>query len=215
MGYETKLSDIIASLPEISGGFLYSPDQGVYSNQAETIGSDTALQHVSLKLTKMSSMLSVHFRDTGGIRITFKDLILFGMGIEEGHWLFLFHQPSLSPGMIKMTVQMALNIESEEVPQTPDVSPTGTGEGESVTEDLFDPGSELSVPLESIRAELAKYIGPVAELVIEDSVETWAAESTPSLGNLPGLIELLLEEIEREDDRNEFKDSLKSILGEG
>ena len=28
MDYEVKLSDIIASLPEIEGGFLYSPDSG-------------------------------------------------------------------------------------------------------------------------------------------------------------------------------------------
>ncbi len=33
MDYVAKLSDIIATLPEVSGGFLYARDRGIYSNQ--------------------------------------------------------------------------------------------------------------------------------------------------------------------------------------
>lgn len=40
MNYEAKLSDIIASLADIEGGFLYSPEDGLYADMS------TAIDHV-------------------------------------------------------------------------------------------------------------------------------------------------------------------------
>jgi hypothetical protein len=218
MEYEAKLSDIIASLPEVAGGFLYAPDKGIYSNQTAGIANDGSLQQVSMKLTKIVSMISVHFHDTGGIRVCFKDLILFGTVIEDGHWLFLLHQPSLSLGMIKMTVQMALNIEPDVTPQSQlsevsqDVTDSNinTSATEDIMEILLAPESELREPLTGIQKQLALHIGPVAELVFQDSVEIWAGNATPSLENLPELISMMEEEIDDDDDRKTFRDNLKS-----
>ncbi len=221
MEYESKLTDIIASLPEVSGGFLYSPEKGIYSNQAGPTLSDTALQQVSLKLTKIVSMLSIHFNDTGGIRITFKSLILFGMKIEEGNWLFLLHQPSLTPGMIKMTVQMALNIQQEDSPpvQAPQVqtdsfddSTDNGSDVKTLIASVMDPQSDLSKPLLVIQEELATHVGPVAELIFEDSMETWCTNSSPSLESLPELIAMLEAEIDDESDRATFMENMKSYL---
>lgn len=222
MEYATKLSDIIASLPEIMGGFLYSAEQGVFSNQAESVADASALHRIGLKLTKASSMLSAHFHDTGAIRVTFKDLVLFGQMLGEGNWIFLFHDPSLSPGMIKMTVQMAINIEAEEEPPAMEGQAIGDTEelpeaepGAPATyETLMAEDSELRTPLTIIRDELAKFIGPVAELVMEDTVETWAQTTPAELANLPALIEALSVELDGNDDFEQFKDSLKDIQAE-
>lgn len=220
MEYEAKLSDIIASFPEISGGFLYSPEIGIYSNQTAGFADDDSLQQVSQKLTKIVSMLSVHFHDTGAIRVTFKDLILFGTPIDEKRWLFLLHQPSLSPGMIKMTVQMALNIIPDEVPQTQiseishtdnTTSASSEKSGNDIVNILLASDSEFNKPLVAIQEELAQHIGPVAELVFRDSLELWASKTTPSLEKLPELLSMLEKEIDDEDDRNVFRDSLKSL----
>lgn len=215
MDYDSKLADIIASLPEVSGGFLYAPDSGIYSNRTGDIANDESLQQISLKLTKIVSMLSVHFHDTGAIRVYFKDMILFGTMIKQGHWLFLLHQPSLSPGMIKMTVQMALNIKTEEAPQTeisevPQKTPGSKQSNDDIMAILLSDESELRDPLVNIQSQLAHFIGPVAELVFQDSVETWASKNTPSLENLPELISMVGEEIDDDDDRNEFSNSLQS-----
>jgi len=220
MEYEAKLSDIIASLPEVAGGFLFAPDRGLYSNQAFDIADDDSLQQVSLKLTKMVSMLSVHFHDTKAIRVNFKDLILHGTSMQDGHWLFLFHQPSLSPGMLKMTVQMALNIEADPIEpnQTnedfpsfdPPIETIETPE-EDIMETLLDPDSELYTPLSTIQDQLAYYIGPIANLIFKDSIELWAAKNSPSADTLPYLIDILEEEIDNKEDRKTFRNCLNSI----
>ncbi len=213
MDYEAKLSDIIASLPEIEGGFLFSPDNGIYANMASGIAGDEGLLQVALKFSKISSLLSVHFQDTGNFRATFKDLILFGMLVEKNHWLFLFYQPTLSPGMLNMTVKLALNIEeSETETAVSEPEPAHEAAGKSILPILLDPESELSEPLNTIKDALARYIGPVAELVFEETAEDWGNNFPPIHENLHELISVLENEIDDDDDREAFKGALKPFL---
>ena len=172
MEYESKLTDIIASLPEVDGGFLYNTTRGIYSNQTAGTFDDSSLLQASTKLSKIVSMLAVHFHDTGGIRVTFKDLILFGLMFEENNWLFLLHHPSLSPGMVKMTVQMALNIQHAEESAPPPVEAVVVDK-EALFDILMSDESELRQPLTTIEEELATHIGPVAELVFVASINEW------------------------------------------
>lgn len=210
MEYESKLTDIIASLPEVDGGFLYDPARGIYSNQTAGTVDDSSLLQVSSKLSKIVSMLTIHFHDTGGIRVTFKDLILYGLRFKEDNWLFLLHHPSLSPGMVKMTVQMALNIHQEEEPQVPIVAQTT--DSDALLELLMDDESELRKPLITIQEELASHIGPVAELVFIDAIEEWGS-APPSLETLPELLDILEKEIDEEDACTLFRENLTSIAG--
>jgi len=219
MEYEEKLSDIITSLPEVSGGFLYSADRGVYSNQTNRTADNFDLNNVGGKLSKIVSMLAVHFHDTGAIRITFKEQILFGMMIEDHHWLFLFHAPSLTPGMVKMTVQISLNIHADEgaVEQTAPFAPpetTAIEPSENTLQLLLAPESELSKPLNAIRDQLAEQIGPVAKLVFADSIRLWGNSTSPSLATLPELLTLLDTEIDDDNDLAVFRTKVNDILGE-
>ncbi len=212
MEYESKLTDIIASLPEVDGGFLYEPTKGIYSNQTAGTVDDSSLLQVSTKLCKIVSMLAVHFHDTGAIRVSFRDLMLFGMMFEEDNWLFLLHHPSLSPGMITMTVQMAFNVQQTEDPEPPPVEET-VEDKEALLTNLMADESELRLPLTTIQEELATHIGPVAELVFIDSINEWR-DAPPSLETLPELIDSLAEEIDDEDARMLFRKTLTSLTGE-
>lgn len=201
MNYQVKLSDIIASLPEISGGFLYAQDKGILSNQTAGRIDDKSLQQTGLKLTEVVSMLSAHYHDTGDIRITFQNFVLFGTRIKNNQWMFLFHQPSLSPGMIKMTVQMALHVEQKE--QKPEANDL---------KKALSPDSQLNIPLNTIHEELTLYIGPVADLVFHDSIELWNSKTTPSLEAIPSLIAILETEIDNKAHRTAFKNKMNTLV---
>lgn len=212
MEYESKLTDIIESLPEINGGFLYAPERGIYSNQTAGIADDISLQNVGVKLSKIMSMMAIHFHDTEGIRVTFKDLILYGVMTEDNHWLFLFYQPSLSFNMVKMTVQMALNIKFEEEEEEIIEEPTPPVAKKFDIEDLAGPDSELGPPLITIQEELASHIGPVAEPVFLEAVEKWSKNS-PSIESLPELISALEMEIDDERAAKLFVKNLATYAG--
>ena len=210
MEYESKLTDIINSLPEINGGFLYAPDRGIYSNQATGIADDESLQSVSIKLSKIVSMMTIHFQDTEGIRVTFRDLVLYGVMMKDNDWLFLLYQPSLSYNMVKMTVRMALNIKFEENVITEQPSPPVAEKFD--IEDIMGPESVLGPPLITIQEELATHIGPVAEIVFLDAVKAWSKDA-PSIESLPELISTLELEIDDEKAAKVFMDNLESFAG--
>jgi hypothetical protein len=219
MEYETKLSDIIASLPEVAGGFLFAPDKGLYSNQTIDIADTESLEQIGTKLSKIVTLLTVHFHDTKSIRVSFKDLVLYGTKIPNSHWLFLLHQPSLSPEMLKMTVHMALNIEAKplEHPQPKDNNPSpidlaqaNDTQDQEIMATLMASDSDLSVPLTKIKENLALHIGPISQIVFEDSIDVWAVNGSPSLDNLPDLIDILEKEIDNKDARNSLRNCVKS-----
>lgn len=225
MEYEAKLSDIIASLPEVSGGFLYSIEKGVYANQTSDFAGDASIEKICSKLINIVSMLTEHYQDTGGIRVSFKEYILYGTQIAPDHWLFLLHQPSLSTGMIKMTVGMAMNIEAEESPTHAPEAPsqenspaptenTTSDAGESIMDILLAPESELRDPLSNMEEQLAHFIGPVAGLIFKDSVEAWARNGTPSMENFPALLDMIENEIDDEDDSIAFRKIFSVEKGE-
>ncbi len=216
MDYEAKLTDIVASLPEVSGGFLYERSRGIYSNQTAGMAADDSLQQVAFKLTKIVSMLSVHFHDTDGIRVVYNDLILFGTNIKNDEWMFLLHQPSLSAGMIKMTMQMALNINQEEPPQYEPEQPMFEEviPVDNQMESLLSSDAEFKEPLQTIQSKLAHYIGPVAELVFQDSIKMWGMAAPPTLARLPDLISILEKEIENKSDRTAFRNQLMTLYKE-
>ncbi|MBU0943000.1 MAG: hypothetical protein KJ804_13605 [Proteobacteria bacterium] len=222
MNYEAKLSDIIASLPEIQGGFLFAPERGVYGNQATGITNVDDLLQVALKFSKIFSQFSVHFHDTGNFRVTFKDLVLFATVLEQGQWLFLFYRPSLSPSMVNMTVQLALNIQSDDeeekdileiTPPLAEPTPTSITPENKARNTGIAPESKLNGPLNTLKNELSKYIGPVAELIFEDFREEWETKFSPTPENLPELIRVLAEEIDNANDRKTFKKAMETFSG--
>lgn len=72
----------------------------------------------------------------------------------------------------------------------------------------------MSRPLNSIKDELSKYIGPVAELIFEELTEEWGTNFSPTFKTLPDLIRLLEEEIDNDDDRKTFNKAVDAFLVE-
>ncbi len=226
MNYEAKLSDIIASLPEIEGGFLYSLENGLYGNNALTMADEIGLNSIAIKFHKINAMLTTHYNDTGNFRVTYKDLILFAMALPNDHWLFLFYQPTLSPTMLNMTIQLALNVESDEPETVPphdiqqateivtEPEPDAVDNFEETLKDLLHPSSDISKHLLTMKEQLATFIGPVAELVFDESVKQWIGTVTPSRDTLLDLRDILLEEVDNEEDRETLSTTVATLLKE-
>ncbi len=226
MNYEAKLSDIIASLADIEGGFVYSAEDGLYADISPDIATPESLSRIGEKFTRINSLLAPHYFDISRLRITFKDLVLCAIPLPESYWLFLFCRPGLSPTMLNMTVQLALNVgddESEsispsaEVPiheETPDTIDQEEESVHDLLESLLQPASRMSRPLLEIKELLPEFIGPVADLVFEESIRKWAELETPSRENMLDFNDIILLEIDDENDREQITEITKTFLKE-
>lgn len=224
MNHESFLSDLVTSLPEIHGAFLFSPQDGILASHFENSINDFNLPAMGKKITTIAATASGHLDDISNIQVTFDNMILSGRLLPDQNWLVIEHAPELSNGMIRMTLQLALNNSSRESDtqdrqSEPPVNKTLAAEPAVVKEvsqvdtlALMSPGAPLAKPLNTLQEELANYIGPAAVPVFQEILATWCQDNTPSLTTLKYLIPLMDKEIEESEDIKTFHENIKDLF---
>ena len=218
MAYQDILENLITSLPGINGAFIYNNQQGVLESKDVTQTNTVQKAEIGKVFSQAFFMMSVHFNDINTIRLNYQHMTLLGGRFRESDYLVVLCGPDISSGMTRITVQMAINNLKEladpaQQLQTSDLQPDVQESPPVVnTDTLLEPDSSLAKPLIQIRQELAKLIGPVADILFSDVLNDWAQQYTPSLDTLDQLIELLANEIGTKSDGDEFRNSVSQLL---
>lgn len=224
MNHKSFISDLSTSLPELHGAFLFNPQADILATHVGVSISDFKPLAIGKKITAIAAKTALQFNDIKQIQLTCDDMILSGRQLPDQNWLVLIHSPELSSGMIRMTLQFALNNSSQEdaSPDQPDetsatemaaAEPTLPQESSPVdTLALMSPGSPLADPLNELQNELANYIGPAATPVFQDVLTEWCRQHTPGLTTLKFLIPLLDKEIEDSADISSFHSNIKDLF---
>ncbi len=218
MSVNTILNDLVESLPDIYGGFICEPHQGIVASQLSLIGSEQDCQEIFSKVEKIFLMASAHYTDIKRLKFCYETTILLAYPLSDGRWLFLTHAESVAPGMVQMTVGVALNALMEDSGATDiDNSAKVVKEDESVDEQVINldtslaPGGELFEPMEKIKKVLIKTLGPIGEIILEDALESWSKKVSPTLANITELYPFLEEEVDDAEQYSKFKELLGSM----
>jgi len=215
MNHKTFLSDLITSLPEINGAFLFSSRSGIVAKQLDQVTSGFNPLAIGKKITGIAAIASKQLNDITQIEVNFETMILSGRLLPDQNWLFLLHAPELSSGMIRMALQMALNNSNQEGDdaEANQADPPAEDAIKQVDlEVLMSPGAPLAKPLNILQDELANFIGPAAVPVFQDIVNAWCQEYTPARDTLKHLIPLIDKEIESAEDINTFHTNIKDLF---
>jgi len=224
MNHESFLSDLTTSLPELHGVFLFNPQADILATHIGNSISDFNPLAIGKKITTIAAKTAAYLDNIRQIQVTCDNMILSGRLLPDQNWLVIVHSPELSSGMIRMTLQFALNNCSQEndtldrqaeTPVTEMVAAEPAMPHESTPIDtlaLMSPGSPLAAPLNELQDELANYIGPAAIPVFQDVLTAWCQEHTPALTTLKFLIPLLDKEIEDSEDINSFHTNIKDLF---
>ncbi len=217
MNHEVFLADLVTSIPELQGAFLFSPPTLLASYSGHAISHCSPLAIIK-KITAVIDMASVHLPDIMQIQVTFDHMILSARLLPDQKWLLLLHTPQLSTGMINLTLQLALNnsyqdsaIESS--PSAPAVNEQPAAGPETINIDtlaLMAAGAPLAKPLNDLQDALAHCIGPAAFPVFQDILSVWCRQHIPALATLKYLLPLLEREVE--DSNNTFHNTIKDLL---
>ena len=223
MNHATFLSDLVTSLPEINGAFIFSPQADILASHIGDSISDFNPLAIGKRLSAIAKKASAHLHDINHIQVTFDTMILSGRLLTDQNWLFIVHAPELSSGMIRMTLQLALNNSSQESEATQPAPPsekTAAVEPAADSQDLIPvdinsllaPGAPLSKPLHALQDALANCIGPAAIPVFQEILSAWCQDHTPALNTLKHLIPLLDKEIEDSEDIKTFHTTIKDLF---
>ncbi len=224
MNHATFLSDLVTSLPEINGAFIFSPQADILASHIGDSIIDFNPLAIGKRLSAIAKKASAHLHDINHIQVTFDTMILSGRLLTDQNWLFIVHAPELSSGMIRMTLQLALNNsfqESDEATQpAPPSEKTAAVEPAADSQELIPvdidsllaPGAPLSKPLHALQDALANCIGPAAIPVFQEILSAWCQDHTPALNTLKHLIPLLDKEIEDSEDIKTFHTTIKDLF---
>jgi hypothetical protein len=224
MNHTVFLSDLAASLPEVKGAFLFTPQAGILAQHLDDSIGHFNLLGIGRKLTRVATLAAGQLHDLTKIEVILDTMILSGRQLPDQSWLFLIHAPELSGGMIKMALQMALNNSANEIdsPVPLHQPPVAAFVAETPpvveevrmtvdTEALMAAGAPLATPLNSLQDALANFIGPAAIPVFHDVLTIWGQEYIPSTGTLKHLVPLVANEIDDNDDKKSFLNHIATL----
>jgi hypothetical protein len=228
MNHDLFLADIVTSMPEIGGAFLFSPQDGVLATHSGNASVSFNSLAVAEKMAAVAAMASNQFQDLTQLQVSFDTIILSGRLLPDGNWLCLLYTPDLSVGMIRMALQIALNNSAQghhgetspasppvqEAPVTEQLPPQEAPRAEIAvdTDALLAPGAPLAGILNVLQGGLAHCIGPVAVPVFHELLVAWCQNHTPSTETMKHLITLIEEEIDDEESVKGFHNKIKNIL---
>lgn len=215
MKHAIFLSDLITSLPEVNGAFLFSYESGIIAKDLDQQTSGFNPLAIAKKIAGIAAIASEQLNDITQIEVNFDTMILSGRLLPDQNWLFILHTPELSSGMIKMALQMALKNRSQESDDTEanQAEPPAVEEIKQVDlAAMMSPGAPLAKPLNILQDELAYFIGPVAIPLFQDIVNTWCQEHTPALNTLKHLVPLIEKEIDDTKDIKAFHANIKNLI---
>ncbi len=211
MAYQDILVNLVNSLPEIYGAFIYNDNDGVLHSRETRATNNLQKQQVGKAFSKVHFMMSMHFKDISCIRFNYVKMTLIGGQFGDNNYLIVFCGKDIASGMTRITVQMALNNLNENS-SSPEQQNDANDRAKLNPEELLHPESHLADPLNKIKQELARQVGPVANVLFEDALSSWAKEANPTHERLPLLIEKLVNEIGAGDESSAFQNAINKVL---
>lgn len=202
------MQDIVDSLCALKGvrhAAIYKQGELVHSNLTEA-------QQSSLK--KSSAVISQIFSAADAIGKTHNEIFLgvesgylAGFRLDKGHIALLLTEKKINFPMMSMGVKSASEAIKQLVQQEQDelerLRLLAANSQPVAAVDV--PTDESLVPVfDSYTKLLMGFLGPAAEVVVEDAVESWKKTYVQSTKNLPYLLALLEAELDSPEEREAF-----------
>jgi hypothetical protein len=221
----------INMLPGVFGCFVYSDQQKLIGAKLPPIFKENTVNTIGNLLTRTLKMGSMTNLDISGLEFKFDVSLLIIKPIVNGTVLAMICEPGVNRSLVKMTLGMLLNdlqnalldkpaspriaspsaspSASEVVQPQKDTSPTPPQPVQQKKEKI---DAALTPFLEKINEALAYTIGPIAEQIMQDIVETWTQNGPASKQRLPDLANLLCKEINDKNLEKEFMDQVSPLF---
>lgn len=199
-----ELLDEIFCIPGVIGSCVFEKSQGIlHRNPEEGLARDIQ-EGVGTHFNRLLQMSVKSNLNVKTAQFRFDKYWLVGIPLQEEFVLFVLCDLEANCSLIASAALLLVEEMSDCQPQT-----VLKGYGETHQSDEDVPGSELDEYFEDIEKALANAIGPVAKVVMNDSVSRWKKEGPPALPRLQELLDMLTDEIGDANLIAEFK----SLLG--
>lgn len=203
------LIDELKVIPGVIGACIYSSQGGLQVTNLPAIFKPERLAVIGKQLTKLYSAGNMSFDDLANLVLHYDESVIVARELEKSTLVFVVCDPSFNHNLLTMS----LNLLEEEyrlggytAPAAP-AAPAAAPQGEQ--------NARLDDLLDEMKAALAKVLGPMAEFVFDEAVESWSDQGGASLARIDALLDLLGEEIGDQEKADTFRENISPLLKNG
>jgi len=221
-----SLLNEINMIPGVFGCFIYSDQQKLVGAKLPPIFKENAVNTIGNLVTRTLKMGSMANLDITGMEFKFDVSFLIIKPLLNGAVLAMICEPGVNRSLLKMTlgmlltdIQKALNnkpaSKPTELPSPPEVQPQKNDTPippQPVQPKKAQIDAALTPFLEKMSDALAYSIGPIAEQIMQDVIETWTQNGAASKQRLPDLATLLCKEINDKTLEKEFMNQVRPLF---
>lgn len=216
-----QLIEDLKSIPGVIGAYVYHPEEGVRANNLPPLFKTERITETAKNLVKITAAGRHNFHDLSEIFLNFEESAILCRQLAGTNYVVTFCDPDINFNVLSMSLNLAMEevnsrivtrkfSAAEAAPPPPVHSP---GTSAAAPSKPPDPSTlNLDKTLEDLAQILTKFLGPMARIVFDDTLENWSKENPLSTETLPVLVDSLCQEIDEENKRKKFREMVQENL---
>lgn len=219
----------LKSVQGVTGAYILNSKGHILVNILPPIFKPPKLLNMGKSLVKIYAAARLNFPDVSEIIVTFEESILIFRVVVEKTFIIVVCEPSLNVNLITLSLNMIMEDLKQAVeslptdstataptpPQPAAAAPVPQEEpfkGKKASAKELVESGPLASDLQGIQTALAKVLGPMAKIILLESIEKWQGICLTSRETLPKLIDILTIEISGADKIALFKQLVTPIV---
>lgn len=197
----------LKALPGVLGACLFHGQKGVLVSNMPTIFSAEKQEEIGKILIKIQTAGRMNFHDLTDLSLQYDEAVILVRELEKNLTIFVLADPEFNQNL----VTMSLNILQQEL-KNKTVTLTESKGVEEVPAVETSQSEKVAPVLAAMKSHLPKIMGPMAEIIFDETVEAWQQQTKCSVNDLGSLVQLLNEEIGHPDKISSFQEMIEPAL---
>lgn len=198
-----EIIDDLKDLSGVLGACLYHGQKGVLEANLPNIFREDKLLELGKLLMKIQSAGSMSFHDLTDLSLHYDESVILVRGMEENLILFLLCDPGFNQNLVSMSLNLLKQeLENQQTFLTQEI-PRNSNQTRT---------DEVLPFLAEMKKHLPKIMGPMADIVFDETVEDWRKQGKTTPEDLESLVHMLAEEIGNGEQISRFKEMIAPVL---
>ncbi len=205
----------IAMVPGVIGSCIFGEDQETKCSDLTQHFSSDFSQDVGSHVVRLMQMSTMTELDVKIVSFRYDRYTVIGIPLEKGAVLLSVCEAQANCSLVATTASML----SADLKKVLEDQPAIAAEADPIEEVIAEPepqeealSDDILKTFATIQDALARAIGPVAGMVLDDSVASWRTNGPADQERLSELIDILVGEINDDSLSAEFTAALKGVI---
>lgn len=211
-----NLLEEIKTSPGVLGACVFSAKNGIVGSNLPATFNQEQQQRITSVLHRVFRLNDAARLDVNAYEIQYDEVLLMARRLDKETTLVVVCTPDVNVPLVSMACGMQTAELLEAVEAYQGAAQGTAAEPQAPPKKQLTPAEVLSGPLgdklTKIKKSLARSIGPVAGMALENALGTWLEQGEPEAERLVDLAELLLPEIDDDAEKATFVREVKELL---